>query len=40
MDLLYSRQHRALLVIVLLGIAIVVAVAPYASDCSVPRSCT
>ncbi|MCC6773922.1 MAG: AI-2E family transporter [Gemmatimonadaceae bacterium] len=31
MDLLYSRQHRALLVIVLLGIAIVVAVAPYAS---------
>lgn len=31
MDFLYSRQHRALLVIVLLGLAIVIAVAPYAS---------
>lgn len=31
MDLLYSRQHRALLVIILLGVAIAVAVAPYAS---------
>ncbi|MEP7381690.1 MAG: AI-2E family transporter [Gemmatimonadota bacterium] len=31
MDLLYSRQQRALLVIILLGIAICIAVAPYAS---------